>query len=190
MPIYGCGFLDHDSPWVAELDTLPPKQRNRWLKLWDPVSYLHLSKVPTLWVTGSNDHAYSLEMLSRSIDVCGVKAMLSIHIRYPHSHNDGWKPRETYAFADSFCKDTAELKSPKVKVNNRKITLTDSNVKKATLCITEDFSTNQERYWKQIKMHKLHGSRFLAVLPDGIIGWFVNATDQSGNITSSDITFA
>lgn len=188
-PVYGCGFLDCDSPWKPELDKLPAKLKKRWLKYWDPCEYLPMSSVPTLWTTGSNDFAYNLKMLGLSKSACGAKAMLSVHVRYSHSHADGWKLHEPYAFADSFCMGGPKLSAPKIKEKSGVVTLSGKNISSATLCCTESSGNFPERYWKQLAMRKNGEGNFEISLPQSITAWFVNVTDAYKNLLSSDITF-
>src|SRR5262249_21875508 len=64
-PVYGCGFLGENSAWVPEFKRLGSKG-DRWLAMWDPSHYLKNTKIPMLWVTGTNDFAYPLDSLQKS----------------------------------------------------------------------------------------------------------------------------
>ena len=57
-PVYGCGFLGEDSAWLKDFANLGPQRAQHWLDLWDPSQYLGRTKMPTLWVNGTNDFAY------------------------------------------------------------------------------------------------------------------------------------
>ena len=183
-PVYGCGFLKHDSPWQTDLEAIGEKAAKHWLRLWDPGQYLPNSKVPTLWATGSNDKAYNLDMLRLSAAACGANVLLSIHVRYPHSHRQGWRLLEPNAFADSFCLDGPKLEQPQVKINGRIVEITSDNARKATLCYTKDRGKMHERFWKQGKMATASKGRFFTELPDNTTAWFVNVIDQAGNVLS------
>src|SRR4051794_17303125 len=65
-PVYGCGFLGEDSAWLKNFDTMGKEKARKWLSLWDPSEYLPNSKIPMLWVTGTNDFAYPFPSLQKS----------------------------------------------------------------------------------------------------------------------------
>ena len=109
VSIYGCGFLDEESAWQKDLGKLGPERKAKWLKNWDPCVYLPHAKLPTLWVTGSNDSAYNLNMLDMSHNCHGGERSLSIGLRYRHSHAHGWKRPETAAFIDGICRGDRSL---------------------------------------------------------------------------------
>ena len=78
VPIYGCGFLGEQSAWEGEFEKLGAERARKWLKWWDPSNYIPKAKLPTLWVTGSNDFAYNLRMVNDSCRVHGGRPMLSV----------------------------------------------------------------------------------------------------------------
>ena len=65
VPVYGCGFY-RDTLFQDNLKQLTHDNADRWLAWWDPSVYLGLAKMPMLWVTGSNDFAYTLNALQPS----------------------------------------------------------------------------------------------------------------------------
>ena len=74
----------------------------RW---WDPSVYLADAPMPILWVTGSNDFAYTLDALQESYSLPKGLRTLCIRLRMPHGHGPaGEAPKEIQVFADSFLK--------------------------------------------------------------------------------------
>ena len=100
IPVYGCGFLDEDSAWVAQFPHMGKEKAQRWLGAFDPSSHLPKAKMPMLWVTGTNDFAYPFGSLQKSYRQPAGPRALCIRIRFAHGHGIGWKPDEIYAFAD------------------------------------------------------------------------------------------
>jgi dienelactone hydrolase len=90
-PVYGCGFLGEDSYWVPQLRMMGAVKAHKWLRLWDPSVYLNKAKMPFLWVDGTNDEFYPLDSLRKSY-LLHVPRTLSIHVRMPHSHDEGERP--------------------------------------------------------------------------------------------------
>ena len=66
VPVYGCGFLGDNSVWLPEFQKMGPARSARWLGRWDPSVWLVRSKMPMLWVTGTNDFAYPMDSLQKS----------------------------------------------------------------------------------------------------------------------------
>jgi dienelactone hydrolase len=60
-PVYGCGYLGDNSVWLPAFEKMGPERASRWLNLWDPSRYLPHTKMPMLWVNGTNDFAYPLD---------------------------------------------------------------------------------------------------------------------------------
>jgi dienelactone hydrolase len=106
VPVYGCGFLGVNSVWNSHtFPSLPADDVKRWLELWDPSVYLPNAKCPICWVSGSNDFAYPMDSLTASANLPKSPQTLSIRVELPHSHPDGWAPKEIYKFIDSHLAD-------------------------------------------------------------------------------------
>ena len=88
VPVYGCGYLQDSSYWKADLlDPLPPDRRARWVRLYDPSSYLAGVRSPILFVTGANDPRYYLDSLCRSAALVPPELRhLAIKIGLKHGH--------------------------------------------------------------------------------------------------------
>ena len=56
--------------------------------------------MPFLWVTGTNDVGYPLDSFQKTYRLPQGPRTLSVHLRMPHSHEDGWKPEEILAFSN------------------------------------------------------------------------------------------
>ena len=102
VPVYGCGFLGENSAWLTNFETMGSEKAARWLAWWDPSVYLPHSRMPMLWVTGTNDFAYPMDSLQKSYRLPQAERTLAIRVRMPHGHGAaGEKPGEIHAFADS-----------------------------------------------------------------------------------------
>jgi dienelactone hydrolase len=189
-PIYGCGFLDEQSAWENDFEKLGPKKSRKWLGRWDPSNYIPNAKLPTLWVTGTNDIAYNLWMVNDSYRVHGGKPALSVGVRYGHSHAHGWKREESMAFADSVCMKG----EPLVRVvkqglkDGRAFAAFDKRTepKGAWLCFTSDDGKWKERYWRTRKV-EIGAGVVSADVPAKATACFFNFTDKRGLISSSTL---
>ncbi len=70
VPVYGAGFLHRSSYWMPMfLDPMPAAQRDRWVQLYDPSSYLSRVGCPILFVNGSNDPRFFLDGHRDSVEL-------------------------------------------------------------------------------------------------------------------------
>jgi dienelactone hydrolase len=102
VPVYGCGFLGDNSVWLPEFQKMGPEKAARWLGRWDPSVWLCHSKMPMLWVTGTNDFAYPMDSLQKSYRLVKGPRTLCLRVRMPHGHGGaGENPAEILAFAEN-----------------------------------------------------------------------------------------
>lgn len=192
VPVYGCGFLDVGSAWVPDFERVGPEKARRWLELWDPKQYLPRADLPMLWVSGTNDFAYTPWMLDASARLkCGHNAFC-IRVRMPHSHQDGWQPDEIAAFADSHLRGAPPL--PRVAEwqpaapGTRALARYESPevIEKAAFCHTCDEGPWQEREWFAASAAlDAEGLVIEAQVPAGATAWYMAATDRRGLLVST-----
>ena len=104
VPVYGCGFY-RENAFKGALRPPESGPADRWMAWWDPSAYLRSARMPMLWVTGSNDFAYTLNALQHSYGCPRARASLCIRLRMPHGHGGaGENPEEIRVFADSVLK--------------------------------------------------------------------------------------
>ena len=109
VPVYGCGFY-RNTIFERELNKLSPERAERWITLWDPSVYLANAEMPFLWVTGSNDFAYTMDALQSSYRLPKGPRYLCVRLRMPHGHGGpGEKPEEILVFADQILKSGLAL---------------------------------------------------------------------------------
>lgn len=185
-PVYGCGFLGEDSAWLKDFDKLGPERSRKWLSLWDPSVYLGASKIPMLWITGTNDFAYPFPSLQKSYRLPGGDRTLCIRVRMKHSHPDGAIPEEIFAFADAMFRKGTPLARIVKDSSNSVEYKSKSDVVKAELNYTRDNGRWQDRRWESVAANldtKAH--KAAAQIPDGATAWYFNLFDQRGLAVSS-----
>ena len=189
VPVYGCGFY-RDTVFENELRKLTPEQVARWMAWWDPSEYLGRAESPTLWVTGSNDFAYTLNALQRSYRLPKGPRTLCIRLRMPHGHGGaGENPEEIRVFADSILKEGIAL--PRITGSGRDGTAVwttyAANVRlvKAELNYTKDTGRWQDRKWESIPANSTDG-RVTASLPEGTRVYYFNLFDERNCVVSTE----
>jgi hypothetical protein len=191
IPIYGCGFLGEDSAWLKDFEKLGPERAAKWLKLWDPSSYLALGRRPMFWIDGTNDFAYVMPSWQKSYRLPHGERLLSLQVRMKHSHPDGAKPEEIFAYAEA--KLTG--KRPLVTIRKQGVSANEAwavygsptQPVRAEFCFTRDTGKWQDRKWDSIPAAMDAAShRITAQIPDGVRAGFLNLIDDRGLVISTE----
>jgi dienelactone hydrolase len=189
VPVYGCGFY-RNTVFGDDLKKLSPELADRWMTWWDPAAFLPDAELPMLWVTGSNDFAYTLNALQLSYRLPKGPRSLCIRLRMPHAHGGpGEDPEEIRVFADSILKTGIPL-----------LEITDSGrqgtniwasfaakvpVLRAELNYTKDAGRWQDRRWDSNPANLTDGCVF-ANLPEGSRVYYFKLFDQRDCVVSTE----
>jgi dienelactone hydrolase len=190
-PVYGCGFLNEGSMWISTFDQMGSQKSSRWLGLWDPGVYLKETKIPMLWVAGTNDQAYFLNSLQKTYRLPKGNVTLSIRVRMPHAHIPGQTPEEIHTFADTFAKGGIPLASvSKITLQNGRAKSTFKSpvpIVKAELIFTKDNGPWVNRFWQSLAARVNTATKTIeADLPEGTTTYYFNVTDSRGLIVSTE----
>lgn len=190
-PVYGCGFLADDYLMKKSLANSGDRGAH-WLAKWDPAHYLPKGNMPKLWVTGTNDNAFSLYALQDSYRAAGGSSTLCIRLRMPHGHNGpGEKPEEIHAFANSILKGGKPLakilheerEGQIVRVNFE----SDVPIERGELLYTKSTGGWKERLWETMPATvDQTNHEVTAALPEGTTVYFVNLIDKRNLVVSSE----
>ncbi|MGA2865287.1 MAG: acetylxylan esterase [Verrucomicrobiota bacterium] len=189
VPVYGCGFY-RDTVFEDDLKRLSPEDAARWTAWWDPSVYLGSAELPMLWVTGSNDFAYTLNALQHSYRLPKGPRILCIRLRMPHGHGGaGENPEEIRVIADSLLKGGVPLLaitgSGREGTNVWATYAAKVPVVKAELNYTRDTGRWQDRKWESIAARQTDG-RVAASLPEGTRVYYFNLFDQRDCVVSTE----
>jgi len=189
VPVYGCGFYK-ETVFEKNLEPLGPELAEQWVNTWDPATVLSDAAMPFLWVTGSNDFAYTMNALQKSYRLPRGSRTLCLRLRMPHAHGGaGENPMEIQAFADSFLREGRHL--PSITATGREghqvwATFSDpTSVVRAELNLTRDGGRWQDRNWEALPA-SIHGNRVDAQLPDGARVFYFNLYDDRGCVVSTE----
>jgi len=189
IPVYGCGFLQHNSAddWMKIFAEMTPAQRQAWHDLCDPSVYLENATTPMLFVSGTNDFAYPLDILEMS---CALPRDVKRCIRHEmaHGHEAGWAPLEIGIFADQHLANGSPLPSivPCNRIS-RSITAKFTGnhpVKNGYLLYTTSRSAWKKRKWHKAPA-KLTNGVVEAVLTEDASACFLAIEDDRGAYVSS-----
>ncbi|MEN6451040.1 MAG: acetylxylan esterase [Thermoguttaceae bacterium] len=192
VPVYGCGFLGDNSVWLYDFQKMGPERSSRWLNRWDPSVWLRQSRMPMLWVTGTNDFAYPMDSLQKSYRLTQGPHTLCIRPRMPHGHGGpGENPAEILAFADQQLRQGQPL--AKIAGSGRDGQLvwatfeTASPIQRAELNYTRQTGRWQDRKWETIPAEiDTAAKRVSAKLPQGAKVYYFNLIDQRNLVVSAE----
>lgn len=192
-PVYGTGYLQGLLNWESDFKKLSAEQLNRWSRLCDPLSYLPHARVPMLWVTGTNDFAFSMQALQRSYRLPLGPRELVVRTDMKHGHEEGWAPREILAWADGWSgRGPGLAKIQRQGRDSRTLWLqyapaSGTTITQAALCWTTDTGSWVDRKWQVVAADIDPASnRVQATLPENTAMAYLNITDSRGLIASSE----
>ncbi|RBP47570.1 prolyl oligopeptidase family protein [Roseimicrobium gellanilyticum] len=196
VPVYGCGFLNQNSSWLPEFEKLSPDYTKKWVKFYDPGSWLPQCRVPIFFVNGTNDVHYRLNSYIKSYDAVKLTPKnIRIQVKMSHGHQPGWAPMEIGLFVDSLLGVRSEkpLQScdlPESAGDNVKASVRSSTVlKTATLSYAKPGNTFHTREWETVPATIENGIVTAPAPPPDSDMWFFNITDERGAMISSPVRF-
>ena len=189
LPMYGCGFLHENSFWVRpQLDQLTAEWRQKWVRLWDPASYVGSATMPMFFVNGTNDFAYPLDSDAKTYAL--VHAPKNIRIEVGMRHGHWFDQKECLMFFDSQLKGAPPLpRITEVHVADGRLT---AKAEGPTRLVAAELSfttgpnqANKERSWTtrplDIDGLEATGTR----PPDDATVYVVTVHDERGAMVSS-----
>jgi dienelactone hydrolase len=191
IPIYGCGFLAEDSAWLKDFEKLGPERTAKWTRLWDPSSYLPLGRRPKFWIDGTNDFAYVMRSWQKSYRLPRGERMLSLQVRMKHSHPDGARPAEIFAYARARLAGGPPLVAIRKQGASRDEAWAEyrpsAKPQKAELCYTLDTGKWQERKWETLPAAiDSRKRRVTGKIPEKARVFYLNLVDERGLIVSTE----
>ena len=100
VPVYGCGFLYESPIYAAQLEILSQADKQFYLDNWEPSLYIPLQTQPTLFINGTNDKQFVMNIFTDTYAASTNEKYLLIEKEMPHGHGPGRAPEEIYDFAD------------------------------------------------------------------------------------------
>jgi dienelactone hydrolase len=194
VPVYGCGFLhEGESVQKPSIDKLGDRRAD-WAREYDPGSLLPRCRVPMFFVNGTNDIHYPLDSYMKSYAVVPGEKHLRVTVKMPHSHPQGWAPKENGIFIDSKCRGGAPLPVPgRPMIRGEAIEVTcesTTRLKSAQLHYTCDTGLRSQRNWTSAPA-TITGKTITAPKPpSGANTWFLTVVDERDAIVSSTAEFS
>ncbi|MDA0990368.1 MAG: acetylxylan esterase [Verrucomicrobia bacterium] len=192
IPVYGCGFLQHNShdDWMSIFSSMTPRQRQVWHDRCDPSIYLPDATKPMLFISGTNDVAYPLDSLDMSCSLPSGPVTRCVRPEMPHGHEAGWEPEEIYIFADQHLRNGDPLPAiNSCRLSGRHIMADFTSpypLRQSTLHYTTGRGKWLTRTWCTTDATAT-GTIVEAALPDDVSTCFLSIEDDRGVYVSSPV---
>ncbi|RXP46213.1 T9SS C-terminal target domain-containing protein [Lutibacter sp. HS1-25] len=100
IPVYGCGYLYNSPIYSTSLSYLSSQEQLLYNQNWEPSLYIPLQTSPTLFINGSNDLQFTMNIFTKSFEDSQNEKYLRIEKDMAHGHVPGRTPAEIYKFAN------------------------------------------------------------------------------------------
>lgn len=189
VPVYGCGFLYENSIWLPTFRIMRPDDRKRWIENFDPSRYLPGVRCPIMFVSGTNDYAFPLDSLQKSYQLVPGPVQLCIRVKMPHTHPDGWAPKEIGLFVGSVFKARAPLSTISAPTIRGGEAIADvkptARIKLAELHFAAASGDWSSRPWRTMPV-RYHNNTVTAPLPlQRPLVFMLTITDEHNAVVSS-----
>ena len=190
IPTYGCGNLSQ----AANQYGRALGNNDLYKKVWDPILRLKKVAIPTLWLSWPGDQHFPLDKQASCYRTVSGPYMVCLIPGMRHGHQAGWKPPDSYAFADSVVKEGkpwARQISSRTEGGQFTVIFESSKpLDEAFLISTADTGITGKRTWIEspAKLERRADQWVVtATQPEGTTACFINV--KSGGLTlTSDYT--
>ncbi|MEY4306795.1 MAG: Acetyl esterase Axe7A precursor [Verrucomicrobiota bacterium] len=187
IPTYGCGHLfDAENHWGQALHDNVGYQ-----EVWDGMNYADRVKMPVLWLSWPQDAHFPLGCQAEHYRKTPGPRMVSLITKMGHSHQSGWNPPDSYAFAKSIVetgKPWGRSTSAVTEQGHAVATFASTKpLDRAVLVSTTDKGFTGKRQWVETPAAGASGgggTTVSAPLPPGTTAWYVNAYAGKLTLTS------
>ena len=182
VPVYGCGFLHHNSAWIPRFEIMGSELSARWIRFFEPSQYLPRAKCPMLFVNGTNDHFYPMDSHRKSYRAVQGPVTLCIRVRMPHGHGVGWDPKEIGFYADSIlCNGDPLPQLGELQAADGVATASFQSktpVVKGQLHFTTDVGDWEKRQWQSVDAQVSSGRVSVKLPSQRPLTYYLSVTDE------------
>lgn len=197
-PVYGCGYIIEHSMWRdakrGVFGKCPAELLSRYEALWDPRHYLPNATLPFLFIDGTNDLAFPLDILEKSRRLVPTEVTRCLIPRLEHTHGPVSEcPSEVFAYADGVLRRGEGLPrcsrfcvvSEGSDACEAVFDMRGDSIEEAFLHYTLDGGESRDREWKVVSA-SFAGERVRAELPERATGIFISVKTRRALTVSSN----
>ncbi|MFZ4456877.1 MAG: alpha/beta hydrolase family protein [Bacteroidales bacterium] len=192
-PVYGCGFYS-DCVFQSDLAKMNPSDSLKWLKNFDPSSYLPYAKPRFLFINGNKDGWFFVNAYHKTYSLIKPEQRtVTIFPDMKHSHTDGWALEEIkYFFESVLNKGYPLIKVGKTAIWDSLISVqfdTNISVSAASFYYTNNLNApNTKREWKEQQVTVDNRTKTVfCKMPEFKIGFFTLKDVRNLSVSSEYI---
>ncbi|MFC5410990.1 alpha/beta hydrolase family protein [Larkinella bovis] len=109
-PVYGCGYYDESDVFKEMISKLSAGSARKWMKFFDPSTYLPYAQPRFLFVNGNTDRFYNVVPYHKTYSlVPASQRTICLIPDMAHGHEAGWVPHEIRYFFESVLNEGVPL---------------------------------------------------------------------------------
>ena len=183
-PVYGSGFIYEDAFWTDK-GPFAYSRRDEWIKLYDPSSYVFLTKKPMMFVSGIDDVAFSVKSRMKTVDLVESRVYLSQRTDLEHGHYWDKTPEINAFFRNVLYGEPTLTEFGDISVDNGIATMHSTNDLFETVNFVYTLSKDENSHdwkWESVEVQKNNGCYSYSI-PDDVTAYYfeVVADSQKGN---------
>ncbi len=183
-PVYGSGYLYEDENWKNTVSNSADKangfggeDKDKWISLFDPSSYLPYCTRPTLFSSGIDDNCFCALNRARSAALIKGKAFYAQHHDLGHGHVWQKTPEIYYFFRHVFYGESFDVDlSAKVSGNEITLNYTAATFTGVKIVYTTSKDLDSHQWvWETEDLEQANG-KYSYTLPDGVTAFLFETT--------------
>lgn len=186
IPTYGCGNLSAAANQYGQA----LGNNELYKQVWDPMVRLERATMPTLWLSWPGDQHFPLDKQAACYRAMTGDTMVSLIPGMRHGHGAGWRPPDSYAFAEGIVREGSPWcykSESNLRDHHAVASFVSSRIlEDAVLVSTTDIGITGSREWTESPAELTRQGdtwQATAALPAGTTAWFVNV--RSAGLTAS-----
>lgn len=193
VPVYGCGYLYDTGSMAPQIAGGSELTIERWRTQYDPALHVQNTKIPMLFVDGTNDNHFYTNQWQATTE-CVSDVARSVRFEMNHGHGSGWNPQEIYDYVGKlFGMYDGEAAPEFTKLKNKKgkISCTVQGAMegyKAFLVYTTDSDYSHKDKWVKQEL-EYSNDNIQATVGSDYVQWFITLEYPNTANYSSPVFF-
>lgn len=192
ISVYGCRFdPDNCSDTMMErFAEMSEEHRRIWLETYDPLNFLPNAALPMLFVNGTNDSHFPLDVMQSCCDVCPAPITRCFIPQLAHGHTIGRDVEEARLFADYIAFGSEALPSiGSLTITGRTVEASlsiETEILRCVLVYTTDPGRLQDCGWDELELDVCEG-KVSTTIPNLTTACYLSVEDARGALASSQL---
>lgn len=189
--IFGCGYLHENSLFSEKLSQMNKSERDKWIKAFDPSSYLGSVTIPMLFITGADDPYYPLDSYVKTYKLAKGPRNLCIIPGIHHDDVTAVNSVPTFLFIDQYCRNGVPLPSielPEIVDGQAQAQFQcKTRPLEAAMFYTTDTGASKDCKWSSVNASIVGSTIISPKPPENASAWLIAMSDERKAVVSSEV---